>query len=63
MVLTIILGSVLIAVTYGTPAAGCGLAFFLAAMIPVGLISLALFLFQWLAEWIDRNGSSGGGME
>ena len=63
LVLTIILGSVLIAVTYGTPAAGCGLAFFLAAMIPVGLISLALFLFQWLTEWIDRNGSSGGGME
>ena len=48
--LTFALGTVLIAFTYGTPAAGCGLAFFLAAMIPVALIALVLFILQWIVD-------------
>lgn len=50
LIIIFLLGTILIAVTYGTPAAGCGLAFFLVAMIPVGLISLVLFLLQWITE-------------
>jgi hypothetical protein len=49
----IVLGTVLIAVTYGTPAAGCGLAFFFLAMIPVGLIALVLGLLQWIKERME----------
>ena len=59
LLLTFGLGTILIAVTYGIPAAGCGLSLLLAAMIPVGLIGLVLFLLQWLAQRIDGNGSSG----
>jgi hypothetical protein len=50
LALTFILGTVLIAVTYGTPAAGCGVAFFVVALIPVGLIFLVLAILQWLAD-------------
>jgi hypothetical protein len=49
------LGTILIAVTYGTPAAGCGLAFLLAAMIPVGLVGLVLFLLQWIADRANKD--------
>jgi hypothetical protein len=45
-----VIGTVLIAVTYGTPAAGCGLGFFLVAMIPIGLISLVLVGLQWISD-------------
>ena len=57
LIIIFLLGIILIAVTYGTPAAACGLAFFLAAMIPVGMISLVLFLLQWVAERSERNDS------
>ena len=50
------LGTILIAFTYGTPAAGCGLAFFLVALIPVVLIALVLYLLQWIAVRSQRNG-------
>ncbi len=55
--LTFLLGTILIAITYGTPAAGCGLAFFLVAMIPVVLIVLVLFLLQWITDRAAKNGS------
>jgi hypothetical protein len=55
--LIFIVGTVLIAATYGTPAAGCGLAFFLAAMVPVTLVILVLYFLQWLADRI-KNGDS-----
>jgi hypothetical protein len=55
--LVIVFGTILIAVTYGTPAAGCGLAFFLVALIPVALIILVLSLLQWIAERSEKNNS------
>jgi hypothetical protein len=50
LALTFVLGTVLIAVTYGTPAAGCGLGFFAVALIPVALIFLVLSILQWIAD-------------
>ncbi|MGB7537975.1 MAG: hypothetical protein WBM17_05515 [Anaerolineales bacterium] len=55
-----VIGSVLIAVTYGTSAAVCGLAFFLLAMIPIGLISLVLFGLQWISDRSKRDDAKGG---
>jgi hypothetical protein len=55
LILMIIAGVGLIAVTYGTPAAGCGLAAFLVALVPVGLISLFLRLLQWFVARSDRE--------
>ncbi|MBN1439608.1 MAG: hypothetical protein JW929_09385 [Anaerolineales bacterium] len=57
LALTILIGTALIALTYGTPAAICGLAFFLAALIPVALIGLALSVMQWIADRLSGNGS------
>lgn len=48
-------GILLIALTYGTPAAGCGLAFFLVALIPVGLIALLLSVLQWVVDRSNRD--------
>ncbi len=55
LALTFVLGTLLIALTYGTPAAGCGLAFFFVAMIPVGLIALALFILQWITDRMEKH--------
>jgi hypothetical protein len=55
--LIVVLGAVLIAATYGTPAAGCGLAVIALAAIPVGLIVLVLWILQRAADRMDRNGS------
>jgi SNF family Na+-dependent transporter len=55
--LAFILGTILIAFTYGTPAAGCGLAFFLVAMIPVALIGLVLFVLQWITDRSTKDRS------
>ncbi len=55
LALIFILGTVLIAVTYGTPASVCGLAFLLLAMVPVGLISLVLFVLQWIADRSNKD--------
>jgi len=55
-----VVGTVLIAVTYGTPAAGCGLGFFLVAMIPVGLISLVLAGLQWLSDRSKKDDGLSG---
>jgi TRAP-type C4-dicarboxylate transport system permease small subunit len=63
LILTIVAGTILIAVTYGTPAAGCGIAFFLAALLPVGLIGLALYFMQWLVDRADRQDAKGGKKE
>jgi hypothetical protein len=57
LVLIFVVGIALIALTYGTPAAGCGLAFLLLAMIPVGLVSLVLFVLQWMADRTDNSDS------
>jgi cytochrome c oxidase assembly factor CtaG len=57
LILIFILGTVLIAVTYGTPAAACGLAFLLFAMIPVGLVSLVLYVLQWLVNRSEKGDS------
>jgi phage shock protein PspC (stress-responsive transcriptional regulator) len=43
--------------TYGTPAAACGLAFLLFAMIPVGLVSLVLYVLQWLVNRSEKGDS------
>lgn len=48
LILILAVGSALIAITYGTPAAVCGIAFFLAAMVPVAIVSLFLFFLQWI---------------
>jgi hypothetical protein len=58
--LVFVVGTVLIAVTYGTPAAGCGLAFLLVAMIPIGLISLILFGLQWILDRAKKDDAEGG---
>jgi hypothetical protein len=50
-----LLGILLILITYGTPAAACGTAFFLAALLPVGLIVLFLRLLQWIVDRSDKN--------
>ncbi len=50
-----LVGILLIILTYGTPAAGCGAAIFLGALIPVGLILLFLRLLQWI---VDRSGKN-----
>ena len=63
LILTIAVGTILIAVTYGTPAAGCGIAFFLAALLPVGLIGLALYFMQWLVNRADQQDGKGGKKE
>jgi hypothetical protein len=55
-----VIGTVLIAVTYGTPAAVCGLAFFVLAMIPVGLISLVLAGLQWISDRSKKNDADDG---
>jgi hypothetical protein len=60
LVLIFAVGTGLIALTYGTPAAGCGLAFFLAAMVPVGLVVLVLYILQWLANRINHGDSHNG---
>jgi hypothetical protein len=58
-----VIGTVLIAVTYGTPAAVCGLAFFLLAMIPIGLISLVLFGLEWISDRSKQNDAKSGKQE
>jgi hypothetical protein len=50
-----LLGVLLILLTYGTPAAGCGAAIFFGALLPVGLIVLFLRFLQWI---IDRSGKN-----
>jgi TRAP-type C4-dicarboxylate transport system permease small subunit len=49
------LGILLILLTYGTPAAGCGAAFFLIAAMPVGLILLFLRILQWIVDRSKKN--------
>jgi hypothetical protein len=51
-----LLGILLILLTYGTPAAGCGTLFFLAALLPVGLIVLFLRILQWIVDRSEKNG-------
>ncbi len=55
-----VFGTILIAVTYGTPAAVCGLAFFVVAMIPVALISLVLAGLQWISDRSKKDDADGG---
>ncbi len=55
-----VIGTILIAVTYGTPAAACGLGFFVVAMIPVALISLVLAGLQWVSDRSKKNDSRDG---
>jgi len=50
-----LLGILLIVLTYGTPAAGCGTAVFLGALVPVGLIILFLRLLQWIVDRSEKN--------
>jgi predicted phage tail protein len=61
--LVFVVGTVLIAVTYGTPAAGCGVAFFLVALIPIGLISLVLAGLQWISNRSKQDDAEGGKTE
>ena len=55
LVLVILFGTVLIALIYGTPAAGCGLTFFAAMLIPVASIVLILFILE---RFLDRSDKS-----
>lgn len=50
------LSILIILLTYGTPAAACGMVFLLGALVPVGLIILFLRLLQWIVDRSDRNG-------
>jgi hypothetical protein len=50
-----LLGILLILLTYGTPAAGCGTVFFLAALLPVGLIIHFLRILQWIVDRSEKN--------
>ena len=50
-----LLGLLLITLTYGTPAAGCGAVVFFAALLPVGLIILFLRLLQWIVNRSKRD--------
>lgn len=55
-----VLGTILIAVTYGTPAAVCGLAFLVVAMIPIALISLVLAGLQWISDRAKKDDAGNG---
>jgi hypothetical protein len=55
LILMIGFGAGLIAVTYGTPAAACGLSVFLIALVPVGLIGAFLLLIQWIIRRMERQ--------
>jgi membrane protein implicated in regulation of membrane protease activity len=55
LILMIIAGAGLIAVTYGTPAAACGLGVFLVALVPVAIISLFLLFLQWIVSRMERG--------
>jgi uncharacterized membrane protein YhaH (DUF805 family) len=50
LVLFIVIGTVLVAITYGTPAAGCAVTVFLIALIPVAIITLFLAILQWIVK-------------
>ncbi|MBN2085954.1 MAG: hypothetical protein JW748_12110 [Anaerolineales bacterium] len=63
LALFFVVGTVFIAATYGTPAAGCGLAFFLAALMPIGLIGLVLAGLQWVLERAGRDDTESGKKE
>lgn len=53
--LVLLVGVGLIALTYGTPAAVCGLTALLVALVPVALILLILAVLQWLADRADKD--------
>jgi hypothetical protein len=53
--LIILIGSILILITYGTSAGVCGIAFFLIALIPVGLIAAILAVLQWIVQRANRE--------
>jgi hypothetical protein len=53
--LVFLVGIGLIALTYGTPAAVCGVTALLVALVPVGLILLILAILQWLADRADKD--------
>ena len=55
LVLIVVLGILLILLTYGTPAAVCGTALFFGALVPVGLIVLFLGLLQWIVNRSNRD--------
>ncbi|MFN2297199.1 MAG: hypothetical protein ACK2UB_00010 [Anaerolineales bacterium] len=57
VILTVLLGTLLIAFLYGTPAAGCGLVFFFTLLIPVALIIFILSLLQWIVKDSDGHDS------
>ena len=57
VVLTVLLGTLLIALLYGTPAAGCGLVFFFVLLIPVALIVFILALLEWIVKDSDGHDS------
>ena len=62
LLLIIVVGAGLIALTYGTPAAVCGISVFLIALIPVFLIVCFLLFLQWIvhrAERQDEEANSG----
>jgi Mn2+/Fe2+ NRAMP family transporter len=50
LILFLLAGTVLVALTYGTPAAGGAVAFFLLALVPVALVGLILALIQWIVR-------------
>jgi hypothetical protein len=55
LALAVLLGTLLIAWLYGTPAAGCGLTVFIILLIPVALIVIVLSLLEWVANRLDGH--------
>jgi Na+/proline symporter len=55
LALIFIVGLALIALTYGTPSALCGLAFLLLGLLPIALILLILAVLQWLTNRLDKD--------
>jgi hypothetical protein len=53
--LILVVGAGLIAITYGTPAAACGISVFLIALVPVFLIVCFLALLQWILRRVDNQ--------
>jgi hypothetical protein len=53
--LIFLVGTILIIMMYGPLAGLCGIAFFLIALIPVGLVAAILAVFQWIVQRANRD--------
>jgi fatty acid desaturase len=60
LALIVLVGTALVAFTYGTPAAACAVGFFLIALVPALLIVAFLFVIQWIVQRAEDDSSRNG---